>query len=232
MQIKDFKTSNFHLQEVNSVWRNVLHLGTQQKVPKHFAWYGQTDTFSFIDQGCVRLECISPSGRQRIAFFMNSGCLFRDIAMFSAEINFASTLITTEESLIYHFPRSLLFDNDFIRKYPELMSNLVFSLSKKGGAFFALLAEASEQVPDEILCRYIEALATAHDSNVFSPNISQVDLALNLGMHRSTVCRVIKSLRVAGILGTFSRHKLEILDRKKLQEYCGGHTNNKDFKVI
>ena len=221
--MEDFGASNFHLHEVNSIWRNVLHLGTQQKVPKHFSWYGQADTFSFIDQGCVRLECISPSGRQRIAFFMGSGCLFRDISMFSEEINFASTLITTEESTVYHFPRSLIFDNKFICEHPELMSNLLFSLSKKGGVFFALLAEASEQVPDEVVCRYIETLAKKHNSNIFSPNISQVDLALNLGMHRSTVCRVIKSLRTAGILGTFSRHQLEILDREKLQKYCIRH---------
>ena len=222
MQAQNTSISNFHLHEVNSVWRTVLHLGTQQTVPKHFAWHGRADTFSFIDQGCVRLECISPSGRQRIAFFMKSGCLFRDIAMFSAELNFTSTLITTEESTIYHFPRSLMSDNDFIRQYPELMSNMVFSLSKKGGVFFALLAEASEQVPDEVLCRYIETLAKTHNSNIFSPNISQVDLALNLGMHRSTVCRVIKSLRTAGILGTFSRHRLEILDREKLNKIASG----------
>jgi len=228
MHIQNFGTSSFHLREMNSAWRTVLHLGVQQKVQKSFLWHsGKDDTFSFIDKGCVRLECMNTAGRHRIIFSMESGCLFRDISIFSKSTNFTSTLVAMEESIIYNFPSSLIFDRAFICQYPELMSNLVTSLSQKGGALFSLLAEKNEQVPDEVICRYIEKLADKYGANTFNPNISQVDLALSVGMHRSTVCRVIKSLRMAGILGTFSKHKLEITDRKKLQMYCSGKYSSK-----
>ena len=53
-----------------------------------------------------------------------------------------------------------------------------------------------------------------------SKNWSQSELALVLGLHRSTVCRIIRTLRDRGVLGHFTRCSLEILDREALAELC------------
>ena len=53
-----------------------------------------------------------------------------------------------------------------------------------------------------------------------TPACPQSELALVLGLHRSTVCRIIRTLRDRGVLGHFTRCSLEILDREALAELC------------
>lgn len=48
--------------------------------------------------------------------------------------------------------------------------------------------------------------------------MTQQELALLLGMHRTTLTRILCRLRESGVLGRFTRHELEILDRARLAE--------------
>lgn len=63
-------------------------------------------------------------------------------------------------------------------------------------------------------------MADERRTRVVNPGVSQSELALVLGLHRSTVCRIIRTLRDRGVLGHFTRCSLEILDREALAELC------------
>ena len=65
-----------------------------------------------------------------------------------------------------------------------------------------------------------DRLAEERRTRVVNPGVSQSELALVLGLHRSTVCRIIRTLRDRGVLGHFTRCSLEILDREALAELC------------
>ena len=65
-----------------------------------------------------------------------------------------------------------------------------------------------------------DRLAEERRTRVVNPGVSQSELALVLGLHRSTVCRIIRILRDRGVLGHFTRCSLEILDREALAELC------------
>ena len=90
------------------------------------------------------------------------------------------------------------------------MSNLVHSLGAKAGAFYSQITESVELDPQTQVCRYLHRLADERRTR----------LALVLGLHRSTVCRIIRTLRDRGVLGHFTRCSLEILDREALAELC------------
>ena len=47
------------------------------------------------------------------------------------------------------------------------------------------------------------------------------ELALLLGMHRTTLTRILCRLREMNVLGRFTRHELRILDRVRLEELAG-----------
>ena len=47
------------------------------------------------------------------------------------------------------------------------------------------------------------------------------ELALLLGMHRTTLTRILCRLREMNVLGRFTRHQLLILDRARLEELAG-----------
>ena len=111
-------------------------------------------------------------------------------------------------------------DPEFVRRHPALMSNLVHSLGAKAGAFYSQITESVELDPQTQVCRYLHRLADERRTRVVNPGVSQSELALVLGLHRSTVCRIIRTLRDRGVLGHFTRCSLEILDREALAELC------------
>ena len=51
--------------------------------------------------------------------------------------------------------------------------------------------------------------------------MTQQELALLLGMHRTTLTRILCRLREMNVLGRFTRHELRILDRVRLEELAG-----------
>ncbi len=216
----------FKLKEANSIWRTILHLGTKQEIPKGNMFLANEDEsiFSFIDKGCIRLECSSLEGKQRILQFMESGCIFREVSANRqpvTKIYGRAFFVATEDCTIYNFPADFLYESNFIKQYPELIANLLHTIKLKSASFFSLLAGSNEESLERVLCRYFSQLAANHSSDTFAPQISQADLALILGIHRSTLSRALKELRSAGIIGNFTRFKLEILDKQKLQELAG-----------
>lgn len=212
----------FRLQETNTVWRKVLHLANHQTVPKGYSWHSddEQDTFSFLDKGCIRLGCTTATARERIILIISGGCIFREVGLLHFAPAYPPVLKTLEPCEVYHFPGSLLHDHAFIRQYPELLSNLVLSLGGKFGAAFSQLLEKTEPSPETMVSRYLLQLVEQFGASSFAPGLSQVDLALALGLHRSTVCRILRDLRAQGIIGTFTRNNLEILNPTQLQVLC------------
>ena len=76
------------------------------------------------------------------------------------------------------------------------MSNLVHSLGAKAGAFYSQITESVELDPQTQVCRYLHRLADERRTRVVNPGVSQSELALVLGLHRSTVCRIIRTLAI------------------------------------
>jgi CRP-like cAMP-binding protein len=212
----------FRIRDLNSPWRSVLHLGQRQMVGKSYQWEDdpETSTFSFLEKGRVRLLNLSETGKERIVLYIEPGCLFREIVLLHVSPSHPASLVALESCEVYNFPRTLLDDAEFVRRHPALMSNLVHSLGAKAGAFYSQITESVELDPQTQVCRYLHRLADERRTRVVNPGVSQSELALVLGLHRSTVCRIIRTLRDRGVLGHFTRCSLEILDREALAELC------------
>ena len=191
-------------------------------VGKSYQWEDdpETSTFSFLEKGRVRLLNLSETGKERIVLYIEPGCLFREILLLHVSPSHPASLVALEPCEVYNFPRTLLDDAEFVRRHPALMSNLVHSLGAKAGAFYSQITESVELDPQTQVCRYLHRLADERRTRVVNPGVSQSELALVLGLHRSTVCRIIRTLRDRGVLGHFTRCSLEILDREALAELC------------
>ncbi len=217
MSLLSYELPCFYLKEANSVWRKVLHLGICIKVEKGVLLSSnEVDSFSFLHKGRIRLETVSLSGKPRTGFYVEEGSLFGEAGSVHYGKN-SGVFYTLEQCTIYKFPNTLLEDETFICKYPELIANIIYTFKQKLNIFFSSLSESNEASPDLSVCRYLESFAVKYGKNTFRPDISQTDLAQMLGLHRSTICRVLKDLREEEILGEFSRYKLEILNRELLQ---------------
>ena len=208
----------FRIRDLNSPWRSVLHLGQRQMVGKSYQWEDdpETSTFSFLEKGRVRLLNLSETGKERIVLYIEPGCLFREIVLLHVSPSHPASLVALEPCEVYNFPRTLLDDAEFVRRHPALMSNLVHSLGAKAGAFYSQITESVELDPQTQVCRYLHRLADERRTRVVNPGVSQSELALVLGLHRSTVCRIIRTLRDRGVLGHCTRGPLELHARQAL----------------
>ena len=209
----------FTIRELNSPWREVLHLASPQVCAKSHCWIeeGMGATFSFLHRGRVRLINVLESGQERILLDIEQGCIFREVPVFHVSLWCPGNFVALERCEVYHFPRRLLEDEVFIREHPVLLSNLVRSLGIKAGAFFSQVSEASHLPPREKVCRYLRRLADQHVGRpCFAPGLSHSQLAETPRLHLSTVGREIRALREEGVIGDFSRRHLAILKPEAL----------------
>ncbi len=215
------RTPYLRWKEINSVWREALYLAKQHKIPKGHIWDSSNEkNFYFLDKGSIRINAISPSGQSTIILHLDSGCLFREWFEVPTDEAFLIQDIAVTDCVVYSFPMSYLENSEFICKHSKLISNVLYSLTIKASSFARFLLEKGEYNPKTIVCNYLVDLASQHNHDTFTPNISQTDLALSLGLHRVTVCNVLKNLRAEGVIGTFTRKNFEILNKDKLKEYC------------
>ncbi len=217
----------FSLKEINSVWRTVLHLAKKKVIPKNGSIEirsSNNNMLMFLDKGLISLRSINAQGRQRISLYYESGCFIGEPAVLAntKDPNRLQYYHAHEETTVYLFPPTCVTDANFIKEHPELIQNLLQSLTIKLRYFQALVADKSGECATEVICRYINRLAEKNHSNTFSPRMSQSEFAMSVGLHRSTVCRIIKELREDGIIGEFSKTKLEILDRMRLKSLAFG----------
>lgn len=215
------ESSVVSIRELNSVWREVLSFGTRQHIAKGTRWTVSPsgETFGFLSKGLLRLSAMGRNGSERIVLYIERGCIFNEQScLASAPLSFAA-FFAMEDCEVWNFPRTLLNDRAFAASHPDQMLNLIQSLSQKTGALFGQLDENSSITLETAICRRLYR-AVEREGNVVKPHFSQTDLALSLGLHRSTVCRVLSSLRQRGILGDFTKTKLEILDKEALFLLC------------
>ncbi|GAB1410362.1 Crp/Fnr family transcriptional regulator [Desulfovibrionales bacterium] len=212
----------FSIRSLNLPWHEVLHLGQRQSILKGKQWNetDQNQQFSYLQHGHVQLITYSTSGSDRILLNIYSGCIFREVLHLNPSVHHPVRLVAKSDCVIVNFPMRLLRDKEFIATHPHLMSNLVQSLSIKAGAFSSQIFE-EELRPSVLVCRHLFSLYQHGGANsMVNPNMSQSELALTLGLHRSTVSRVLKELRSADIVGRFTRCMLEVNNPAELLRLC------------
>ncbi|NDV23379.1 Crp/Fnr family transcriptional regulator [Desulfovibrio sp. JC022] len=214
----------FSIEGVNSIWESVLDKAVQTSLPKaHEIEANDPNYFFFLLKGSVKLSCLSESGQERVVMRIGPGTLFNEVSHIHSSIFQSHSLHTLEECVVARFPKYILENDDFFRQHPELACNLIHSLGIKAGAFFAQLFDSGLLEVSTRVSRSLYQLWQENgESESFSPGLTQSELASTLGVHRSSLCRVIKALRQKGVIGKFTKTTLEILDPETLSREAGG----------
>jgi len=211
----------FRIRKLNAPWREITKLGERKVLPRHHELGSpEGETFFFLNRGSLRLSCIAEDGQERVVMIMEEGVIFGEITfMHKSSVHFHS-LRTLSECEVFIFPNTLLDDVDFCRQYPHLILNLVRSLGVKAGAFFSQIYDSNLLDARGQICRMLSHIWREQGkAEAVNPDLSQIDMANILGIHRSSVCRVIRELRDEGVIGRFSKTRLEVLDPETLMEH-------------
>ena len=216
----DFTNDAHLLSGLNKEWEKVLYLGVKKKIPKGVIFnVNENDTFGYVQKGQLRLSSISDDGRERIVFYLGEGCICMEIPIFANFVDkFTPEFITTTDCIIYFFPKELITDVQFTKEYPELIINILHSMAIKSSAFFSQISEGAVLDSKAQFCRFLFREYEKTKEATFYLGFSQIELSLMLSLHRNTLCRIVRDLRKAHIIGKCTKNCIEILDINKLQE--------------
>lgn len=210
----ELKEPKIQLSNSNLPWREVLHMGTRFVFPKNHCEPGEKIRgFYFITKGRVRLTYMGAGGKEKCALYMGKNCIFNEIPALGGEPLITAAFLCLEEVEAWRFDGALLSDLDFIARYPLQVSNLLQSIAQKSGIFFLQSSEKTFTSSMQQLCALLLEL---HDNKDL--HLSQSDVAALMGLHLTTVARLVRNLRDQGIVGKFTKHIFEVLDVERLQE--------------
>ncbi|MEG2173783.1 MAG: Crp/Fnr family transcriptional regulator [Desulfovibrionaceae bacterium] len=202
------------IMDLNKPWADVLHLGTRCCLPKYHSEPGEkVRGFYFIAKGRVRLTFLAEAGKEKYVLYMGKNCIFNEIPALGYGL-VCTSFFCPEEVDAWRFDAALLSDTAFISQYPYLIANLLQSIAQKSGIFFSQLSKKTSSSSMNQLCHILLEL---YDNPHLC--LSQSEVAALLGLHLTTVARLIRVLRDEGIVGRFTKTSLEVLDRDRLRYF-------------
>lgn len=212
--IVETKIPKIQLSNSNMPWREVLHMGTRFLFPKNHCEPGEkVRGFYFITKGRVRLSYMEEGGKEKCALYMGKNCIFNEIPALGGKPLMSASFLCMEEVEAWRFDGALLSNVDFISNYPLQISNLLHSIAQKSGIFFVQSSEKTFSSSMQQLCTLLLEL---HDNKDLF--LSQSDFAALMGLHLTTVARLVRTLRDDGIVGRFTKHTFEVLDIDRLRQ--------------
>ncbi len=207
-------------------WEKVLNLGIREVFPKGsriFFTEDLVDGFYYIVEGSIEINLHTVHGPEKVLFIVGRGCIFGEVSCFIGGDAEEASARTRSDSVLYYFKKETI-ENVIARRYPELMIELVQTVSYKARMFTELLTD--ELISNEFtrVCKMLVYLVRFREIHiesgqkrvVFNPEMTQLDIARLMGVHRVTVTKAIGQLKSRGIIRQFSKKCLDISDFPEL----------------
>lgn len=216
MLMKSSRVSN-----LNTPWARVLHLAERRCFRRNqlidvAASGTATPYFYYIVSGTVRLSYVGAGGEERTILYAGPGTLMNVPSVLAEDVE-NTMVVCTEDVDAAIFDAALLTDAAFAAAHPDLMLNLVHSLCIHLVIHSQHLGDASLAGSLGHVCRiFWEMSEKCGGKTRFSPDMTQQELAALLGIHRTTLTRILCRLRGMGVVARYTKRDLHILNPDRL----------------
>lgn len=210
------------LGDLNRLWEEVLHLGTPYTYKKGqsiFYSEGNTRYFFYLKSGSVQSLYEDDHGKIHVNLYMQSGMLFNEMICM-AGIHKKDFYIFMKDSTVVRFDKETLFTPEFLRRYPHLTVNLACSIARKALILAEFKPAGKPLETINKVARLFYTLASNHSKLESYPSHEEVAHILNV--HRSSVARVLKQLKEAGIIVKSTKKQLVVGDMDRLKRLAIG----------
>lgn len=212
--------------QLNKPWEQILNLAEIREFQKgnvlDIEDINNNNKFYYIVSGKVKISYIKVSGEERTVIYAYPGTLM-NVPTVLADDSANTIAECLEKSRIAFFDARLLRDPAFVATHPELIINLLHSLSLQLVIQARRLdADGSGSALQLVAGFFLELAERNNARRVFAPGITQQELSVLLGIHRTTITRALVLLRRDGIIGKFTKTELHILDIERLKKIACG----------
>ena len=214
---------------VGDIWEKYLNYGVRRTYPANHTLLHlgeKPDVIYYIQSGEVLISNYVPPESLSGLFILRSKSLLGLIGMFMPSGPMVSWL-TLRPCTCYLFTKK-----DIYEMLPrELLLNMLEQLGAMSSSMSRICANGKTKHLDARLARLLvhltdicpRAPAQAPAELVVTPSVTQEMAGELLGIHPVTMNRLIAAFRAEGILGCFTKKKLEILDFDRLVAYTDGN---------
>lgn len=213
------------LMDLNTEWEAVFSLGTPvnftaKTIISASSYPAAVSGLYYIRRGRVRLSHIASNGQEKVMLYMGKGVLFNEIPMLHVGEDYLFTCMEQTDTVFWPKKR---INADFIRQYPELMLNLLESMSSKSRGFYNQLCGLRSFDAFVNVCRTLYSMYQHNKvDGVIVPRLTQQEIAAFLGVHRSSLHKALVRLKDEGVISAYNRKELEVYNPDKLFEYANG----------
>jgi len=175
-----------------------------------------TEGFYYLHAGWLKVVTMSPSGREQIISFLESGETFYEAGAFTKRPNMA-TAVALEEAGVWLIEREVVLQ--LVRERPFLAELLLERMANRLMYLVSLISDLSLRPVTGRLARLLLDSADA-DGVLHRPRwYTQAELASRLGTVPDVVQRALRELDQEGVIEV-QRRKIVILDRGALMEWA------------
>ncbi|MCJ7435754.1 MAG: Crp/Fnr family transcriptional regulator [Anaerolineales bacterium] len=203
-------------------WGTILHLGVRRTFPKGSEIVDLVTPVNgvyFVKEGSVDVPLYTVHGPEKVLFYVGPGCIFGEISCFVGGGDEEASVRARTDCVLYFFSRDLI-EGVIANQHPHLLIELIRASAYKIRMFSVLLHDSLNSNHFMRVCKMLVYLirfkeveiAEGQRQVIIQPEMTQLDMARLMGIHRVTVTKAISRLKTMGIINRFSKKALEIND--------------------
>ncbi|TGE34367.1 Crp/Fnr family transcriptional regulator [Desulfosporosinus sp. Sb-LF] len=203
------------LNQIQSPWEKVLHLGVKRQFKKNSVVLGNAQRVNdlyYLYKGKIKVVSTTSLGREKPIWYISSGNIFGEVPFLDGDLCY-NIFTCQEDCIVFTFSREV-FSGKIIPQYPEVIKSVFGSMALK-------MRNLSAQINDVCLnspkMRVYKMLYFLNPSNNGVLEVSQKELGDLLGIHRVTLNQILNDLKDKGIIEPQKcKKRFNVLDIEKL----------------
>jgi CRP-like cAMP-binding protein len=203
-------------------WESISHLGIRRAFPKGsqiISLETQVDGVYFVKEGLIEIVLYTIKGPEKVLFYVGPNCIFGEVSCFVSAESEEASVWARSDCVLYFFSKELIQDT-IAYHYPNLLLELISAQAHKIKMYGVLLKDSLNSDNFIRVCKMLVYLARYKGIDIdqapkhvlIQPELTQLDIARLMGIHRVTVTKAISRLKEMGIVRRFSKHSLEFID--------------------
>lgn len=211
---------------VSQIWEQALSFGEKLCYASGtylFPYNEQNNNFFYLQKGKLTILHDAANGKSRPMLFVHPGNLVNIAHSLGSRltnvINVGCLFHCHTDVTLWSFPASLLEDENFVRKYPALIINVMNSLGLRLLIMHQYLAKSGTSSLRTKLCSFaLNLVQTSGKDSPIQPGISQAKMAELFGVRRGSFLRALHMLREEGVILEMTKESLIIGNMGRLRE--------------
>lgn len=203
------------LNEVQSPWENVLHLGVKRQFKKNSVILGNSEGVNdlyYLHEGKIKVISTTSLGREKPIWYISSGNIFGEVPFLDGGLCY-NVFMCIEDCIVYTFSRDV-FSEKLIPQYPDVIKNTFGIMALKLRNLSAQINDICLNSPKMRVCKMLYFLDSTNNGVL---EVSQKELGDVLGIHRVTLNHILNELKDKGIIEPQKyKKRINVLDVDKL----------------